>query len=74
MQMATRPSLDGAPVDQDGHPAIGALDGAPLAGPDDFTAEEIAHLEALSREPVGEGVSSAELLQLIAERAKREEG
>lgn len=49
-----------------------ALDTAPLASDEDTTPEEREAMAAALREPLGEGASSSEILELLAARARRE--
>ena len=55
----------------DDDPVVRSLERAPVDG-DAFDADEISHLEAIDDEPMGQRVSTAEVLTQIAERAKRE--
>ena len=70
--MASNPAPASVPplVTED-DPVLRSLENAPIDA-DAFSAEDIAHLEAIHAEPLGAGISTAEILGTIAERAKRE--
>ncbi len=70
--MATNPSVATGCVTDDEDPVIRALENAPLAGAEDFTPEELAHLEAIACEAVvaGHGRGTAEVLEMLAGQSK----
>lgn len=51
---------------------VRAYDEAPLASPDDVSVEDLAELEAAMAEPCGEGSSTADVLAMLAMRARSE--